>query len=73
MKKFGAGKVLGLHNLIPVFQEKAEIVNFSDNVMVAELHKVDIEMLRHVLSTNKDVLQALWQNLLPSALLLLFN
>lgn len=73
MKKFAAGKIIGLQNLIPVFQEQAEIVYVTDNVMVTELHEVDIEMLRSVINSNKNVLQALWQNLMPGVLLMLFN
>ena len=35
MKKFAAGKIIGLQNLIPIFQEKTEIVHFTDMTMVA--------------------------------------
>ena len=73
MKKFAAGKVIGLQNLIPAFQEKTEIVHFTDNLMVAELSEVDIDKLRNIINEDAQALKALWNNLLPSALLLLFN
>ena len=37
-KKFAAGKIIGLQNLIPGLAEKCEIVFFTENNMVAEIH-----------------------------------
>ena len=45
-KKFAAGKIIGLQNLIPGVAEKSEIVFFTENNMVAEVHEVDVESLR---------------------------
>jgi len=73
MKKFAAGKIIGLHNLIPVFQEKVEIVHFTDKSMVAELHEINIAELRRVINSNGKNIKALWDQLLPKALLLLFE
>ena len=41
--------------------------------MVAELHEIDVEHIRSILNESADALKSLWQKLLPSALLLLFN
>ena len=41
--------------------------------MVAELYEIDITKLRKIISEDADSLKALWQNILPSVLLLLFN
>ena len=41
--------------------------------MIAEIYEIDVELLRDVLNDDKDVLEQLWQKLLPSALLLLYN
>ena len=72
-KKWSAGKIIGLQNILPVFVDHAEMVYFTDNSMVAEMHEIDVEPLRRVIRENKEVLRALWQKLLPSVLLLLFN
>ena len=45
-KKFAAGKIIGLQNLIPGLAEKSEIVFFTENNIVAEIHEVDVEELR---------------------------
>ena len=45
-KKFAAGKIIGLQNLIPGVAEKSEIVFYTENMMVAEVHEVDVESLR---------------------------
>jgi len=60
MKKYAAGKVIGLQNLLPQFAEKTEVVHFTANMMVAELHEIDVELLRKVLFTDRDALEALW-------------
>ena len=49
------------------------MVFFTDNSMVAEMHEIDLEPLRRSLSQDKQVLQSLWEKLLPGVLLLLFN
>ena len=59
-KKFASGKIIGLQNLIPGFEEKSEIVFYTENSMIAEIHEVDIESLREVLDEDKDVLELLW-------------
>ena len=41
--------------------------------MVAELYEIDITKLRKIISEDAVTLKALWHNILPSALLLLFN
>ena len=41
--------------------------------MVAELYEIDITKLRKIISEDAVSLKALWHNLLPSVLLLLFN
>ena len=45
-KKFAAGKIIGLQNLIPGLAEKSEIVFFTENHMVCEISEVDVESLR---------------------------
>lgn len=39
--------------------------------MVAEVFEVDVEPLRQALSEDKEVLRALWKELLPSVILLI--
>jgi hypothetical protein len=70
-KKFGAGKIIGLQNLLPIFADHANTVFYTDNSMVAELHQVDIEPLRQAIAEDRDVLKKLWLELLPGALLLI--
>ena len=41
--------------------------------MVAELLEINVDKLRSVINENSEVLEALWEQLLPGALLLLFN
>ena len=72
-KKFTAGQIIGLQNILPVFADRTELVLFTDNSMVAEIHKVDVEKLRKVIKEDKKALKALWQKLLPSCLILLHN
>ena len=60
MKKFAAGKIIGLQNLIPDFQEKTEIVHFTDNLMVAELYEIDVMKLRKIINEDAGTLKALW-------------
>ena len=37
-KKLASGKIIGLQNLIPGFEEKTEIVLYSENSMIVEIH-----------------------------------
>ena len=48
-------------------------MHFTDNVMVAELHEINVEHIRGILNENAEALESLWKKLLPGALLLLFN
>ena len=59
-KKFASGKIIGLQNLIPGFEEKSEIVFYTENSMIAEIYEIDVELLRDVLNEDKDVLEQLW-------------
>ena len=72
-KKFAAGKVIGLQNIIPEFAEQTEMVIFTDNNMVAELHEVDVGPLREELGKNRQVLEKFWRLIMPSALMLLHS
>lgn len=72
-KRFSAGKIIGLQNLIPGLAEKSEMVFFTENNMVSEIHEVDVESLRQVLAEDAHVLTGLWNKLLPDVLLLLNN
>ena len=56
-KKFASGKIIGLQNLIPGFEEKTEIVFYTENSMIAEIHEVDVESLRDVLNEDKDIVE----------------
>ena len=56
-KKFASGKIIGLQNLIPGFEEKSEIVFYTENSMIAEIYEIDVELLRDVLNDDKDVLE----------------
>ena len=71
--KCSAGKIIGLQNILPVLADKAEMVLFTDNSMVAEMHEINVEPLRQVIGEDREVLRQLWQKLLPGVLLLLFN
>ena len=59
-KKFASGKIIGLQNLIPGFEEKSEIVFYTENSMIAEIYEIDVELLRDVLNEDKDILEQLW-------------
>ena len=41
--------------------------------MIAELQEINIEKLREIINSNAHVLEALWSELMPGILLLLFN
>ena len=45
-RKYVAGKVIGLQNILPEFADHGEVVFFTDNHMVAEIYELDIEPLR---------------------------
>ena len=44
---------------------------FTDNTMVTEMYEIDVEPLRKVINRNRDVLKALWLQLLPGVMLLI--
>lgn len=71
MKKFGAGKIIGLQNILPIFADHSETVFFTDNTMVTEVFEVDVEPLRQTLNEDREMLRALWKELLPGTLLLI--
>ena len=71
MKKFGAGKIIGLQNILPIFADNAETVFFTDNTMVSEVYEVNIEPLRIAITEDREVLRALWVQLLPGVILLI--
>lgn len=52
-KKCSAGKIIGLQNILPVFADKAEMVLFTDNSMVAEMHEINVEPLRQVIREDR--------------------
>ena len=59
-KKFSAGKIIGLQNVIPGFALQDEVVFFTDNFTVAELHEIDVDELRKVIDVDSSILQTLW-------------
>lgn len=71
MKKFGAGKIIGLQNILPIFAEHSETVFFTDNSMVTEIYEVDVEVLRRAISEDATMLAALWKQLMPGVILLI--
>ena len=58
--KFTAGKIIGLQNIIPAFQDQSELVFFTDNNMVAEMQEVNIEVLRRCINEDRNALKKLW-------------
>ena len=56
-KKFSAGRIIGLQNILPEFAEQAEVVFFTNNFMVAELHEIDVSELREAVTEDKDCLR----------------
>ena len=45
-KKFAAGKIVGLQNILPGVAEVSNVVYFSDNLIASELVEIDIEPLK---------------------------
>ena len=70
-RKITAGKVIGLQNVLPHFQDHAETVFFTDNHMVGQLYEVDVAALRQRLGESRSTVAELWELILPSSLLLL--
>jgi len=44
-KKFAAGKVVGMQNILPGIAETSNVVFFTDNTMQTELIELDVEPL----------------------------
>ena len=59
-RKHTAGKVVGIQNLLPQFQDQGETVFFTDNNMVVQLYEIDVAALRAVFMGDRDLLLKLW-------------